>query len=434
MHNWTHQLRPITRQLLLGGILTTCFSLGAAAQASPDRLTELERKLEQALQQVQVLNARLAKVEGSATARTEPAALAAKVEALESEVAAISNRPPEDHGLALHGFADVGAGAGSKGRPVGGSISSVDFYLTPKFGDRVKALIEMNVEAGPDGSVGVDLERLQMGYIVSDNLTLWGGRFHTPYGYWNTAFHHGAQLQTAISRPKFLDFEDSGGILPAHTVGLWGTGTRKIGGGKMAYDLYIGNSPTIGVSDPAVAGTGTLDPGLRGAANRSATIGGNFSYAFGSGGLDGLTLGVHSLSSRVADNSAQQNITRVRMSGAWLTYLEGDWEAMGELYRFHNADLRGISHPRPSTASYFQVGRNFGVLTPYFRYEKTALDQNDSFFAQQTSGQSYHRTSLGLRYDLNPTASLKFEAGRTVETDRTTGSFTEVRSQFAVRF
>ncbi|MFX6330640.1 hypothetical protein ABTF76_20520, partial [Acinetobacter baumannii] len=63
--------------------------------------------------------------------------------------------------------------------------------------------------------------------------------------YWNTAFHHGAQIQTAVLRPKFLEFEDGGGILPAHTVGLWGTGRLRLGDGRIEYDLYAGNGARI---------------------------------------------------------------------------------------------------------------------------------------------------------------------------------------------
>lgn len=415
---------------------------GPAHAQSDARVADLERKLEQALKQVEALGKRVQQLEG-AQAKPQAAApaaapapapeLAQKVKALEEEVAAIGNRPEEDRGLAVHGFADVGAGAGSKGRPTGAQISSVDFYLTPKLGDRVKSLIELNFEVGNDGTVGVDLERLQIGYTFSDTLTVWAGRFHTPYGYWNTAFHHGAQLQTAVSRPVFLEFEDAGGILPAHTVGLWGTGAIKTGYGKWHYDVYAGNSPSIKMEDPTQAGTGTLDPGLLGASNRKATVGFNLGYDF-RGALAGLTLGVHALSYRTTDTALTPNSTRVNAYGLWATYLENDWEILAEGYRFANRDITGGTGSHTSSAMYAQAGRSFGTLTPYARYEMTSLDQADNYFAQQESGQSYRRYALGVRYDLSPVVAIKFEGNHTSLTDRLRNSYNEIRSQIAVRF
>ena len=46
------------------------------------------------------------------------------------------------------------------------------------------------------------------------------GRYHTAIGYYNNAYHHGKWLQTAAERPHIYDFEDSGGLLPIHNVGV----------------------------------------------------------------------------------------------------------------------------------------------------------------------------------------------------------------------
>jgi len=137
----------------------------------------------------------------------------------------------------MHGFADVGAGTTTNGVRKGFTVGSLDFYLNPQLGERTKALIELNTEVDAEGGVGVDLERLQLGYTFSDSATAWLGRFHTPYGYYNTGFHHGQQIATSLRRPRFLEFEDKGGILPAHTVGAWLTGAIRAGDGKFTYDL-----------------------------------------------------------------------------------------------------------------------------------------------------------------------------------------------------
>lgn len=434
--------RPPAPRLYVLALAQAFFSIGACAASDAERIAELEKKLDRSTQMLEQLAARLQQLEGgaqrgAAIAAAAAPALQAQVDALEQHVSAISNRPEPERGLAMHGFADVGWAVAGKGHDSGVRTGALDFYLTPQFGDRVKALIELNVETGGDGHVGVDLERVQVGYTLGQTSTLWVGRFHTPYGYWNTAFHHGAQLQTAVARPRFLEFEDAGGILPAHSVGIWLNGTRKLSAGRVGYDVYVSNAPTIQMADPAQAGSGTLDPGLKGAGGRSASIGGNLSLEF-KGAAEGLRVGLHALSAKVFDTATAAAATRLQMLGAWVVYNENDWELMAEQYSFHNRELTGGlvgSHgSHRSNAGYVQLGRQFGLFTPYARFERTALSQVDPYFAQQEAGQSYKRSALGLRYDVNPTTALKFEAMSTQYTDRVVNSFSELRGQLAVRF
>jgi hypothetical protein len=416
----------------------------ARADATTDRIADLERKLERSMQVIEQLSRKVEQLEAgrapagptatsAAPAPAAPAALEARVSAVEQQVSAIGSRSTAEDGLALHGFADVGLRVAQRERRRGAALGNVDFYLAPQFGSNVKALVELVFETSDQGEVDVDLERLQLGYTFSDQLTAWFGRFHIPYGYWNTAFHHGAQIQTSILRPRFLDFEDRGGILPAHGVGAWGTGKIGLGSGRLQYDLYVVNSPRLNPEDPATPGTSVLDPNLAGAVNHSALVGGRAAYDFG-GALQGLTLGVHGFTARVQLDAAEPLRTRVRMAGLYGTYLEDSWEVLGEGYRFFDRNLDGAPGGHRSWAGYLQAGRSFGAWTPYVRLERTALDQGDNFFAQQASGQSYSRGVLGVRYDLDPKAALKLEVNRTRLRDRATGNVNEARAQYAIRF
>src|SRR5207237_2007493 len=171
-------------------------------------------------------------------------------------------------------FADVGWSQrrhAAPGERSGFAVGSLDFYLTPDIG-KVRTLVEMNVGVEEDGETVIDLERAQIVYSFSDQLTLWLGRFHTPFGYWNMAFHHGAQIQTSILRPRFLDFEDDGGVLPVHTTGLWGTGGLRTGGGKLVYHVYAGNGTTIE--------KGALDPNAGGDDNGNRVVGFGIHHRF----------------------------------------------------------------------------------------------------------------------------------------------------------
>ena len=77
--------------------------------------------------------------------------LNARVNALEKSLAQMSDavsRAGGDKGIPLHGFADVDYGRASKNygeeRPDGFGIGSLDFYLSPQFGDNVRALLRQS--------------------------------------------------------------------------------------------------------------------------------------------------------------------------------------------------------------------------------------------------------------------------------------------------
>lgn len=342
----------------------------------------------------------------------------------------------------LHGFADIGYSHVSKdlsgdkpGR--GFTLGSLDLFFTPQFGDRVKMLAELFFEFEETGEMVTEMERLQLGYAIGDRATAWVGRFHTPLGYWNTAYHHGAQIQTSLLRPKFMEFEDRGGIMPVHTTGLWATGKYGILQGALTYDVYAGNGSRI-LSDASLKGI--LDPNNTRDDNGNKAAGFNLGYEFG-GSLEGLRLGVHGLRQEVGTyvgaSSTPASRTMLKTVGGYMVYINNNWEGITEYYRFNNQDLSADTGSHRSWASFAQLGYFFSTgLTPYARVEKADLNQDDSYFSQQVSGRSYTRQALGIRYDLNTRAAIKFEINRTKQTDSppSAGSFNEARAQYAIRF
>jgi hypothetical protein len=385
--------------------------------------------------------------------------MSSKLQSLQRDVSQMASgmaqHSDDSNGLQMHGFMDAGFAGNTDNNlavhPKGFNIGALSFYLTPRFSDQVKALVEPNFEISSDGSLSTDLERMEIGYTFSDAATLWGGRFHTPYGYWNTAFHHGALMQTSILRPRFLAFEDQGGVLPAHMVGLWSTGKIKAEGGKMTYDIFAGNGPRIVMGPADSAGNqtlGTQDINLNGDSNKQTMAGFNLGYEF-SRSLDGLRLAIHGLGGDVDDDSdgtiaagsTKLNKTTLNAVGGSLVYLGNDWEIMGENYYFSDKDKSGSTGTHKSRASYLQIGRGFNKLTPFVRYERTSFDQKDNYFNLQASGQSYTRQSLGLRYNLNQKAALKFEwlssrfkADTAGASPRTADNYSEWHVQYAIGF
>ena len=424
-----HQRFPRTLLALATAVAITP-ALGQDSAATK----ALEQKLDASLRAVQALQKRVEQLERKDAPAAAPEAMGARVDAVERTLAqleaATAAGSQADTGLPMHGFVDLGGGvrnkAAASSAPRGFSLGTLDLYMTPQISSQVKGLMEVIFEWGQDGGVAVDVERLQLGYVFSDALTLWAGRFHTPYGYWNTAFHHGAQIQTALSRPKFLEFEDKGGILPSHSVGLWGTGALNTGLGKLGYDVYLFNGNRIGA--------GVLDFQASGDEDGSLGLGFRSSLALGG---SGWTVGLHGMRQRVGGENADASASgrsRLNMLGAYAAFDNDDWEAMGEFYRFSNQVQLGGTGTRNSNAWYAQLGRNLGAqFTPYARVERTALDAGDPYFALQDNGKSYRRVVAGLRYNVSPKSALKAEWMQTTE-DGTAAKQGIAAVQYSVRF
>lgn len=419
-----------------------------AGPAEAQRIAQLEKKLAASMALIEKLSARLEKIESAGASRTptpvpvptpvpdaeRSVAASLKPDELDADTATQRVLPRRELGAPLHGFADVGYVRKSKNRdgsPGGFALGNLDIYLTPSLGERGKSIIELVFEYGAHGGgLATDLERLQFGYTFSDALTVWGGRFHTPFGSWNTAFHHGLQIQTAATRPRFVEFEDKGGILPAHAVGMMASGIVPAGAGKFGYDVYVANGNKI------VDGTLDFNPDQDDNANKM--VGANVRYAFANA-LEGLTIGAHALVQQVSadDTGGMPGTTSMRMGGAYAALDREDWEIITEYYRFRNSDRSGKTGPHSSWSGFAQVGYTFGnQWTPYVRWEKAALNQSDRYFAAQHSGRSYRRLVTGARYALGPQAAFKFEFahGTEIMTDLMPFTSSEARLQFAIRF
>jgi hypothetical protein len=422
----TGLLEKLARITALGGALCA-LGTPALADEQSTRIKALETQLETSLQLIEKLSARVAQLERaakagelknetSATAQADlPAREAPRPQESTDPVSASLVARETSVGLPLRGFADVGAIWSTAEDPVkrrGFSVGTLDIYLTPQFSDRVRALAEIAFEFEESGSGSVEMERLQVGYAVSDTLTLWGGRFHTPFGLWNTLFHHGAILQTSIFRPRFVEFEDKGGIMPVHLVGAWATGSSRLGAGKLSYDGYLTNAPSIRER--------RLDPNEFGHGDGNTLLGFNVGY-LAQESAGGLKLGLHGFASTVksfASSGATLGRTRLRTAGAYFGYDSDGWEAIGEYYRFANVDVPTRAK-HASNAWFVHVGHAFGPLTPFVRFERAALDPNDNYFAAQQSGRSYRRFAAGALYALDSRSAIKIELNRTSETAST---------------
>jgi hypothetical protein len=330
----------------------------------------------------------------------------------------------------LHGFADVSYrqdihnDADPNTDNGAFVIGPLDIYVAESLGPRVNMLAEFAIEFG-----AVDLERLQIGYLFSDLLKVDVGRFHTALGYWNTAYHHGAFLYTTIERPSFLEWEDDGGILPTHSVGLRLSGRQFSRIGEVSYSATVSNGSSVTVEDGAYV----LDPNTESDPNRNKGVG--LRAAFAPTALAGWTLGASTVTSHVV-NTASLSPTLIldvtqTIIGVDLTHTEGPWELLAEYFLLRDEDKIG-AETATNHFYYLQVAREFrGTVTPYARHEQMSLDESDPYLA--ALGAADNRTNtVGVRIRVGDQSALKFE-GRFV-TDDGVDSHQEYAAQWAFTF
>lgn len=349
-------------------------------------------------------------------------------------------------------FADVGAFSRSTGSATtstgttasatpernGFFVGSLTLFASPQIGDHVRGLFELLSEFNTSGSNVITVERAQIGYAFNDALTLWGGRFHTPYGFWNTAYHHGAQLQPSIARPVQLS-----GALPAHTNGLWAVGLFPAGNGKLTYDLYVGNSTRV-------VG-GSIDPNHTSGDNKTKNLGFNLGFNAG-GGLEGLRAGVHAMrakvtecgaigTSGVCETSATDTAverSEVNMHGVYAHYDNYNVELIAEYYKFSNTNLVSAAAPNykaKSSSGFVQLGYALDKWIPFVRWEETDYDPLDEYFRNLSNGKNYSKQVAGVRYELNVNTVIKAEFAQiNSRSAPNLEDSQEVRVQYAIRF
>jgi hypothetical protein len=290
------------------------------------------------------------------------------------------------------------------------ALGALDFYGTAKVDDKTRIFIEYVFENSDDGLI-TDLERLWIARTISDELTVGLGRFHSPLGYWNRTYHHGAILQDTVSRPFFLDFEDGvGAILPTHIIGLLTTGNIALPSGDLNYEAYIANGPSIDTSIPITDGR-EIEINDSGDPNSNKSIGFRTTYAPGS--VD-LSVSFFTMVNTVADTgNAGADLISQRISGVDLNYQTGDLNLIAEYYNLRNKDEMGSLGTQTGTAYYIQLGYQF--ITDWkisVRHEAISTkEENDRYFKELGVKDASHNV-VAVRFDLDDTNALKLEVNR----------------------
>ena len=302
-----------------------------------------------------------------------------------------SSHHEETPRLSIHGFADIQA----EHRWSGGSTTSdfhlgqFDLFLVSHLSPSIGFLAETVFEDG-----GVDVERLLIRYTRSDRLRLAAGRGHAALGYWNDAYHHGALLQPTIERPQGLRFEDDGGILPVHFVGVELSGTVPVAGWELRYAANVSNGR--GATRDEVQETRDLNRNKATALKLSIARTGPWELLVGGSFYRDLI-------------PVTSGPVRERIAGAHFSVQRDQLQIISEVYHLtHRPAAGGADQSHWTGYGFASLG--FGRWHPYAAYDRLDVDRNDPYFADGEIDLT--RWIAGLRFDVTASNAFKAELRR----------------------
>jgi hypothetical protein len=267
-------------------------------------------------------------------------------------------------------------------------------HLAASLGHSLNVFAEVSA-TGKDSEYVFEVERLIAKYEFSDLLKLSAGRYHTPMGYWNSAFHHGAWLQTTTSRPEMVKFGSK--LLPIHFVGVLLEGnlhSNKLG---LSYSAGFGNGRHANIARAGDAGDINGDKAWM------------VQLQMAPDGLYGLKAGLGFYSDEVSPTD-RPDIKESTVSG-FLAWTRESPEIIVEFLHSSHEYLFDSSVSGDVNAWYaqfaYRLKDDLSAWKPYARYEDTDVDDSDPLLFDQ--GLDYQAGILGVRWDFNPYAALKAE-------------------------
>jgi hypothetical protein len=274
------------------------------------------------------------------------------------------------------------------------ALGQVALFATSTINERVSVLAEVVLEAsGSNTRVTTDLERLQFTYRFDDHLSLSAGRYHTGIGYYNAAFHHGSYFEIPIDRPRVFAFEDEGGVLPVHEVGLSARGKVPKTGSALRYVAEIGN------------GRRWTDPDTDEGRDQNDAKSTNVGLSLRPDRWGGVEVGMSFYRDAIPRPPARSIAHRI--TAAYVFYRTPSTEIMAEWLRLWHGDAgrAGTSNH----GGYLQASQGFGRLRPYYRYDRLDIAAGTPFIGSFGSSEAH---LAGLRVDPADRVGIKAQYER----------------------
>jgi hypothetical protein len=357
-----------------------------------DLSQELLKRVEQLEIRIRELEAKQGKSSPTQLAVANPTA---KTDQAEAEQEAPVSREPYARGwpvMEIHGFGSFELDMSNpKTQPNSLALGEFDLLMTSRLSERLSVLGELEVGATEHGQFGIELERLVLQYSASDHLNLAFGRHFNGIGYYNTAYHNGDWLQTAIDRPLIVEHEDAGGILPIHSIGFTASGQVPSGSLGLQYVAEIGNGRTW---------RSPLD-NTRNPIDEHNSTGVNLALLARPDGIPGLQAGFSVYHDRLApDGMPKMGQT---IMAAHVVYQTPAFEFLNEAILIRHTVIAG-DKVFNTAGFYTQVSRRFGKFRPYFRYEYVNAPDDEPLYSDL---RRLNGPVFGLRYDFSRFAAFK---------------------------
>lgn len=278
-----------------------------------------------------------------------------------------------------------------------GSEAAVDFFYTAELG-QARLLAEFFVDHEER-----DIERLAVGWVTADDTRVWFGRFHTALGQWNRKHHHGTYLQTTIFRPGIIEWEDDGGVIPAHSTGISFETMNEHGTHMLRYSLDVGLGPQL-----TPGNLKALDVLKPGDGEHNLMVVGAISHHGEARPMDdnGLFAGYIRIPSSVAGIREVEQI----IFGGYANYSPNKWHfSASALWINVDVDLASGENDASFGYGYFQPEywlNNRWIL--YGRLEGTMQGENN-LYLQQIPAYVRQRALIGARYQFTRAQALKIE-------------------------
>ena len=157
----------------------------------------------------------------------------------------------DDPSVRVMGFGDLNYLATELDRQEGFRMGQMVGHVIADIDERLTFFGEVSV-TGKDAGYSIEMERALVRYDFVDAFKIAAGRFHTPVGYWNTAFHHGSWLQTSVARPEMIKFGTR--FIPTHFVGLIVEGGLPSSPLGLGYSVGVGNGRAANIARAGDAG------------------------------------------------------------------------------------------------------------------------------------------------------------------------------------
>ena len=283
-----------------------------------------------------------------------------------------------------------------------GSTPLVDFFYTAKY-NNWRLLTEFLVSDDER-----DLERLIVGKISGNGRQFWFGRNHSDIDQWNRLFHRETYLQTTIHRPGIIEFEDEGGVLPAHITGFSMEDNLVVGTQGFNYRFTIGLGP--GLKDQHLVPFDILKAN-QGSHDLTLTA----IISDQSGGDSFKDSGLFISHAIIPSQAGGIDQNKQTVLGVYTNYGMGSnivWRGSAFLVA-DNMELTGGNTKKDTYLyGYLQPEYNANVSwTLYGRLEANSGAEDD-LFVQQIPSFISERILAGARYQMENSQAIKFEVSK----------------------